>query len=114
MICPGCGHSSHTPFACAAQDSCLCATCPGEAQHGNPFRYCPVKGCAWMEERPTGPACTSQATAILGAPDGGVLLTCGRVEGHDGYHIFHMDGPPAEVAPFTGFPSGGFTQEEQF
>ncbi len=27
---------------------------------------------------------------------------------------FVMDGPPAEVAPFTGFPSGGFTQEEQF
>lgn len=27
---------------------------------------------------------------------------------------FVMDGPPAEVAPFTGFPSGGFAQEEQF
>ena len=29
-------------------------TCPERANHGNPFRYCPVKGCGWMEE-PTPP-----------------------------------------------------------
>lgn len=25
------------------------AACPGAANHGNPFRYCPVEGCGWME-----------------------------------------------------------------
>jgi hypothetical protein len=24
-------------------------TCPGRANHGDPFRYCPVKGCGWHE-----------------------------------------------------------------
>lgn len=23
--------------------------CPEAANHGNPFRYCPVKGCGWTE-----------------------------------------------------------------
>lgn len=23
--------------------------CPEAESHGNPFRYCPVKGCGWME-----------------------------------------------------------------
>lgn len=26
------------------------AACPGAANHGNPFRYCPVEACGWMEE----------------------------------------------------------------
>lgn len=26
--------------------------CPEAANHGNPFRYCPVKGCGWMEAPP--------------------------------------------------------------
>lgn len=30
--------------------------CPAAAHHGNPFRYCPVKGCGWMEARPPKPA----------------------------------------------------------
>lgn len=28
------------------------ADCPQAAQHGNPFRYCPVKGCGWREDMP--------------------------------------------------------------
>jgi hypothetical protein len=24
--------------------------CPEAEYHGKPFRYCPVKGCGWMEE----------------------------------------------------------------
>ena len=24
-------------------------TCPERGHHGNPFRYCPVKGCGWHE-----------------------------------------------------------------
>ncbi len=27
-------------------------TCPKRAHHGDPFRYCPVKGCGWMEPSP--------------------------------------------------------------
>jgi hypothetical protein len=29
--------------------------CPEADHHGNPFRYCPVKGCGWMET-PTPPS----------------------------------------------------------
>lgn len=24
--------------------------CPEAEYHGNPFRYCPVKGCGWIED----------------------------------------------------------------
>lgn len=27
--------------------------CPEREYHGKPFRYCPVKGCGWMEPRRT-------------------------------------------------------------
>lgn len=27
----------------------LSEVCPEREHHGNPFRYCPVKGCGWME-----------------------------------------------------------------
>lgn len=26
--------------------------CPEAQYHGNPFRYCPVRGCGWVEEPP--------------------------------------------------------------
>ena len=29
--------------------------CPDAEHHGNPFRYCPVKDCGWMEETPPKP-----------------------------------------------------------
>ena len=29
--------------------------CPEAEYHGKPFRYCPVKGCGWMEETPPAP-----------------------------------------------------------
>lgn len=30
--------------------------CPEAASHGNPFRYCPVKGCGWVEPSDPQPA----------------------------------------------------------
>ena len=25
-------------------------TCPERGRHGQPFRYCPIKGCGWIEQ----------------------------------------------------------------
>jgi hypothetical protein len=39
--------------------------CPEAESHGRAFRYCPVKGCGWMEPKPTPELRHSATVAIM-------------------------------------------------
>ena len=78
--------------------------CPDAQYHGNPFRYCPVKGCGWMEKRPPVDAKLPPADLVADVrvwvnvyPDGG--YSCNHSAGearayalNDRIWLVHPDG----------------------
>lgn len=61
------------------------ATCPQAEFHGNPFRYCPYKGCGWIEPAPSRPSYVYVASSWRNAMQPAVcaVLTAAGIEHYD-------------------------------
>ena len=59
--------------------------CPEAEHHGNPFRYCGVKGCGWMEETPPPLPVIQRCQSAWADPDG-FLHECNKLSPHEHEH----------------------------